>query len=389
MRLIVLLLTLLSISCNTHRSKYPYTLNHFRAPLRDHLQNIINEGLVTDHYGEDIYTVSLDYLFLIDSTTTKEFIELTNCEHPVIRGLVLSHLSLRKEIDPITIIYDHLDDTARIDWALGEFENEDVMIADLMLQDFRRWKSITQKDSVIRKIILKHNYLLSAFKKSDYILRNDSFPGLYHAIKTMALRDNYHLSERYYSIDLPLYMLASYKKKDDIPTIDSIMLENAKWGRFIGGHILTKYSDSTYFNVIEVFYPTRFYRSLSKSEYYDDCPGCSFAWAVAGFKTERSAAILKDMLSKLKVVNCGNVYNKMTDQRKENYRKQLLASIWENDCIAYKDIRTQIKEEYMGILKKEEAFNRKYNPWMFEEKKPHIPTSEDSATAIETQLNRW
>ncbi|MBS1655590.1 MAG: hypothetical protein JSU05_12135, partial [Bacteroidetes bacterium] len=94
-------------SCqNKHAGKYPYAISDFRPETQLYLSQLISEGTINHE--------SAAWDSLSNILSDDELIDLSNCEHPVLRAFAFSEMISRNRFDYLSTILKHLDDTALV-----------------------------------------------------------------------------------------------------------------------------------------------------------------------------------------------------------------------------------------------------------------------------------
>jgi hypothetical protein len=93
--------------------------------------------------------------------------------------------------------------------------------------------------------------------------------------------------------------------------------------------------DDPYLEVLENYYPRRFYRAICGNYGYSDA-ALAFIRAIAIYKTDSTAKILASILNRKPIVPCA--------ADTFSLKGVLMQAIWENPCPAYSTMRAQIKD---------------------------------------------
>jgi hypothetical protein len=320
------IIILLSVSCKTQKGKYPYAIRDFRDTLQPLLLNIVSKNIV-NYYDST----------LRKTITDKELIQLSQSELPVLRGWAFREILFSESFNHIDIIMNHLDDTAIAGFDYGEFGTRYSTISDEILNYFE-WEDIKIKNKVIDEVITKHNYLKSAYTILYKIEPQERY---YAIIKNMATRNrNYDyengFEKGFEDIEIALYGLAKFKKKEDITIIKQSLLSNCWQMSASSFRLMQEFPDSSYMEVYEDFYPGKYYNTHFSSIERKT----SFISSIAVYKNNRSAKIIEAILN-----NPPNNCPALPPMIKQ----ELVNAIWNNPCAAYLKLRKQIernKSEY-------------------------------------------
>jgi hypothetical protein len=189
--------------------------------------------------------------------TIKELKKLSKSEHPILRALALKMLVGRKDWDPTEWIKGCLNDTAVVVTDNGEFGINYEWVADIML-----WHTSypnTQKRAEMMDYVIKsHNNLRHAYPILTWV---ELKPEYYPIIKKMAIRgpksyeeanskggNNYPFS----LIEDALYGLARFQKKEDIPFIKRIILDDV-YGLNTSWDLMADFPDTSYLEVFREY----------------------------------------------------------------------------------------------------------------------------------------
>jgi len=337
----LLLLSCLFYSCKSN-NKYPYAIRDFSNSLQPHLTGIVSTGIV----GFD-----KDTRFVQEHATDEELKKLSKSEHPILRAVAFRAMLERSSFNHFDIIMNNLDDTAVVATDAGEWGVHFSKVSDDMVRD-GTWKDTVAKNKTIEELILKHNYLKSAY---DHLTNIELKPIYYPYIKAMAIREidyDYTIGlgdANYSNIENALYALAKYKRAEDIPFIKDILLANISQMSYTSFWLMADYPNELYLDIFEKYYPKVFYRKICRDQETDIA--MSFIRALATYKNERSAKILNSILHKDPLTPC----NANTYQLKET----LVYAIWENRCEAYSTLGKQVEslwKKYEGDRKESEKY---------------------------------
>lgn len=311
-------------SCHSkHAGKYPYAISDFSPAIQPHLITALNAG---GTLGSQESPWSSDYIE--DSLSDKDIIKLGQCEHPILRALALEQMVRRKGFDHFKVIMEHLDDTALIpdnDGKFIEYETvSDRVFRSVKWGDNELWWKSKERKIVIDSIVTSHNYLITAYKGLKYFKARDRH---YTSIKAMAERHLPYRSanEQEYS----LYALASFQKKEDIPFIRN-RLANIQSGT--GGLLfllMKDFPDTSYMRLMEQYYKIDF----SNDNYWSDFTRKTedFIYAVASYKSQRSARLLEKIANNLSRIKCYTDTNEI--------KSTIRDLIWDYPCPYYRKLQ--------------------------------------------------
>jgi len=299
----------------------PLLATNRRKTLQPYLTKVVSQGIV----GFDPATK-----FIEKHTTDKELEQLSKSEHPVLRAVAFREMLERPSFNHFDLMMNNLDDTAIVATDAGEWGLWYFRVSDDMLMN-GRWRDSATRGRTIEEIILKHNFLTCAYLRAGWVETNEKF---YPAIKEMVQRERGQF-DTYEQKSKAVYALAAFKKKEDIPLIKEILQQNIWHGDETTFDLMADFPNDTYLEILEDFYPKRFYRSLCKEGFRNPDIAVYFIQSIATYKNERSEKILDSILNRKPFVPCS------TDT---GYLKiQLARAIWNNPCPAYAKLRKQVE----------------------------------------------
>lgn len=332
----------LLFSCR-NEEKYTYAIKDFRKPLQPYLTKIVSTGIVM------YYDSSLDNM-----ASDKELLQLTLSEHPILRASAFREIKRRKLFIYFDELMKHLDDTANVQTDAGEFGIWSRTVSDDILEQ-AIWKTQNEKNKTIEQVLTKHNYLQSAYVILPEIGKQEKY---YKYIKDMATRPR-RLTEHGYELDFraieyALYALARFEKKEDIPIIKSQLLEHASQLSDLSFGLMQEYPDTAYFDVLQSYHRTRFYRFSGNrrggfSGYIaNKADPEDFIQALILQKSDNSARLLDTVLKRLPL-------HKYISE-KNNFIENVIVEIWKHPCPAYAALRERIKSKALEAMKGEIEF---------------------------------
>ncbi len=322
---------LLALAGCNHDVRTTYAIRDFSKTLQPYLVSVVSEGVV----GHDTAT-----RFIIKHITDEDLKRLSQSEHPVLRTLAFREMQDRPTFDHYNLIMTHLDDTAIVSIDDGEWGIRYRRVSDEVLQH-GRWKDTFALKRTIDEVVLKHNYLGSAYGKLTGLERMEVY---YPSIKEMSQSER-SFCDYLYDNEQAFYALAAYRKKEDIPAIKQFLSSNVSRLSEISFGLMEDYPNETYLDVYEKYYPRSFYRKICRDQKTDDA--ISFIKSVAMYKNDRSEKILSLILNRKPFMPCTTDTNYL--------RTELMYTIWNNPCIAYSKIRSQVE----GPIKKYEEDTRR------------------------------
>lgn len=322
----------LLVACS-NSSGNSFAIRDFSQSLQPYLRKAVEQGIV----GYDSNTK-----FIERNATDKELEKLSQSEHPVLRAVALREMLERPGFDHFHLIMNHLSDTAIVAVNEGEWGIVHHRVSDEMLHN-GKWTDTAALNTTIREIILHHSYLNSAFDKIGHVELNETY---YPIIKKMLNRER-NFYDQFEHYEKALYVLASYKKPEDIPFIKQMLSDNILWLSFHSFSLMRDYPDDSYLDIYEKYSRRIFYRNICKGFYFDSE---IFFNSVASYQNERSAKILSFILNRKPFMPCIN--------ESRDIKRNLVLAIWNNPCKAYSKIRNQIRQDakkYIVEIRKSEA----------------------------------
>lgn len=322
-----LLLVILLSSCKTEHG-YTYSIKDFREPLQSQLEKIVSTGVVSR---------------LNQLATDKELMQLSLCEHPVLRASAFSEMLSRKSFNHFEILMNHLDDTAMVVTDRQRFDYSRMTVSDYILRE-ASWKSQEEKNKTIDEVITKHNYLRSAYTILPKIEPQEKY---YPFIKDMAKRLWTYESDittvTMYEREDALYAISKFKKREDVVLIKDLLMSDVLYLSFSALRLMKELPDTSYLDVYEAYYPKYYYQmncgEVGQSRVVD------YIYSIAIYKNKRSAKILDSIYDHKPFVYCPKDID-------ANYiRHGLISAIVNNECVAYVKLRQQIEKDIPGFDK--------------------------------------
>jgi len=319
---ILLIVCVAVLPCCRQNTKNSYAIRDFNNTLQPYLTEVVSQGIV----GYDPATT-----FIEKHATDKELKQLSQCEHPVLRALAFREMLNRPTFDHFDLMINNLDDTAIVATDAGEWGLHYLRVSDDMLINGGKWKDSAARDKVIEEIILRHNFLASAYQRAGWVSPKEKF---YASIKRMVQQKRGPF-DKYTQIENALHALSSYKKNEDIPLIKQTLLMHSWELSETSFGLMATYPNESYMEVYESYYPRKFYRKVLED--WPDFPAMavSFIKSIAVYKNARSEKILDSILNKKPFMLCP------TDTA--TIKRELAYAIWNNPCPAYEKLRKQVE----------------------------------------------
>jgi hypothetical protein len=321
-RYLLLMVAGLAGSC---RSGDVVEIRDLDPSLRPFLVKAVAAGIVGSNEGRN---------YINEHAADKELVLLSRSEHPILRAIAFEEMLSRRTFDHFRLVMEHLDDTAivAVDW--GEWGVQLRTVSDHIIGN-AKWKTEADKKKTIDEIIMKHDYLRSAY---NGLWKAEIQEKYYPHIKKMAQRDvEFIIREE------ALFTLAKFRKREDIPLIKEVLMEySLQMGRS-SWRLMTEYPDTSYMELLQDYYRRRFYKVICRDRNLEKA-GC-YIETLASYRSDSSAKILKEILDRKPMVPC------TTDT--VTLRQQLVRSIWDNPCTEYATLRGQISAEMRGLLKRD------------------------------------
>jgi hypothetical protein len=275
--------------CKENRKSF-YSIGDFRKELQPHLISRVAGGIV----GGTAETWATD--LMLDSLLTEtDLWNLTRSEHPVLRGEAMDRLLNRPRVDSMRLLLENFGDTALVRWSGIEYSTYNEQIGDHILRMFR-WKSQEQKNKIIGEVITKYEGLKSACTILPQLTTEERF---YPLVKAILQRSSYideiELKPQWAPQDFEyaLYGLARYRKREDIPLIKEVLMDNLYQLHEISFWLMRDYPDTAYLDVLERFTDYLDHRMFTDYSFGGDAfSSFVFFETVASYKIPRSYKIL-------------------------------------------------------------------------------------------------
>jgi transposase len=331
-------------SCNSYKTKYPYSLSDFKPELRKDLEKVVANGGMCINEASDFNSFTKEI-------SASDLQKLLNCEHPLLRAFAFNILCKKEGFNIDKILVDRLDDTAIITFCMGEWGEEQEPVADYFIDASKDHTSIP-KSTLFETVIAKHPYLIHS---ASFFLRELSVDQKYYPYLKKIIENKYPW---HYRIEEDLIQeLSRYKRNEDTALIAKAL--DKRWfkkeeHKF---ELIENNPSPAYFFAIER-YSNRLVsfntQKLLQEEFWRD--GNSeqtfekFIYATAAYKSERAAVILgnilKNRLYKLPLPG-DNIYYPY-------FEHTLSEAVKKYDCIYYKPLSLLVKDAA-------EKFDKRYS----------------------------
>jgi hypothetical protein len=319
---LLLMLAGLAGSC---RSGDAVAIRDLDPSLRPFLVKAVAAGIVGPNEGRN---------YINEHATDKELMLLSRSEHPILRAIAFEEMLNRRTFDHFRLVMEHLDDTAMVAIDMGEWGRAFRTVSDHTIHN-GKWRTTGDKSRTIDEIVMKHDYLRSAYEGLRYVELQDRY---YAHIKKMAERDeDFNLREE------ALFALAKFRKREDIPLISEALLQNELRIGKRSWQLLTDFPDTAYMEVLQDYYRRRFYKIICRDRDIEKATG--YIETIASYRSDSSVRILSSILNRKPMVPCVPDTNYL--------REKLVRAIWNNPCAAYTDVRRQITAEMRNFLKRD------------------------------------
>jgi len=323
-------------------NKETYAIRDFRKSLQPYLIKVLAKGSV---YSDS----TMRYIQI--HAADEELVQLSRSEHPVLRAVAFKLMLESPSFDHFELIMNNLDDSAivAIDDSIGreggdpynELEITFSRVSEYILTH-GKWKDSNARKKTIEEVILRHNYLRSAYEKLLEIEPKEIY---YSSINDMLQREStedliFHLMN-FKEFESALYGLAKFRKKEDIPFIKDQLMHDWRLTE-VSFRLMQDYPNATYMEAYERFYRRSFYNIHRINRDYQQgyfSTTISFIWSIASYRNERSARILDSILNKKPFTPCMINLNAI-----EYVKEELALAIWSNPCAAYSKMRAQIEK---------------------------------------------
>jgi hypothetical protein len=292
-------------SCNSYKTKYPYSINDFKPEFRKHLQNTVNLGIWGAGYSLDDSRYAEEFNKYCSVTDLKK---LLHSEHPLLRAMAF-WLLIDKDSNNIEhLLLTSLDDTAIISVNHGEFGITTEYCADYYLETTKGYKKI-KRQKILDILVEKHPRLQTTFFE---LAGADSLPEKYYpAVKQMAINfflnrntDNGapYITYEDEKANAILFALSKFKKKEDIDFIKRKLIphHNYTW------QLIKRNPDIGYFSILNNIFKDLEEAKASGPEYLQNRFSGKFAEAkkfqeilvvLSKYTTTESAAIFSKIIA--------------------------------------------------------------------------------------------
>jgi hypothetical protein len=333
-------------SCNTYKTKYPYSLDDFKPELRKQLEKIVADG------GHCLATDDTVLRYMKDELPNSVLIKMNKSEHPILRAFAFTALIRKKAPNLDNLLLKNLDDTAIVSYCAGEFGPRETTVADYIL-DESRGKTNLLKSDLIETVIVKHPYLIHA---ATFFLREIDTNEKYYSPLKKIITNKYTW---HYNYEEELIgELSKYKKDNDTSFIAKILDINWIHKEKYKFPLIENNPSEAYFFIIEKQYNRLLKfddQKLLQREFIRDndfeIVFEQFINAAASYKSKKSAVVLSAILNK-------KLYPVFSEDNKEDFRNfhfyyTLLNTINKYKCGHYANLLAAIEP-------KAEVYRKKY-----------------------------
>jgi hypothetical protein len=362
MRLFICIATLLIFySCNSNKTKYPYSLKEFKPALRFNLEKLINRPYI-DYVDEEVHN------YLSNHTSEQELKKLLHSEHPILRAISFKYLSEIDHINVGEVLLSHLDDTA----AIFIYDENPITVSDYCIN--KSWNKTNLPKKILYDIVLKkHSYLSHALSFLEYDMDDAQREQYYSQFKKI-----YNTDRRFYTDNILrdfAAIFSKYKKADDSVILTGLL--QAKWGRYEYQkfEIIESNPLPSYYFLVKNYYKkllsNKYSWSLQKQLYSTDYSGqihISFINALAAYKSRESKIIIENIIKK-KLYHISDDYpnRKRTDYK---FSYEIYKAVKKYNCPLYASIIKLVENEA-------KLYSDEY---LITEEKLYIPTEDPKST---------
>lgn len=323
----------------TESNPFPYSPDDFSEPLRKLLGSIEQHNVVYIRHsgcrgGGEIYDSAEVYFDQLGNLASNEELQkASKCSNPTIRATALSILMYDTTVNAADLVREHMYDTAQV---FDDYDNNKWTIISFMLHNSYRWPDKATWQAVRKELLQQNPFEFAAYRLLDAETPVDTFPGFYQTVKKMARfvdsrLFNDHLN--WFTGISALKKLASYRYKEDIPLIDSLIESSLYYGQgqFLPADVIRTFPSQAF----EKYYLDTSVRWMSQFHflrdeeyvkyYYDPGDGLrAFINLLLEHKSSRSAILLE----KIWETPPQFFYAKLTNYEKEyslKYMKEQIA----------------------------------------------------------------
>lgn len=271
----ILILTIASCGQNLCRK------SEFRPELERHIQIIISEGELSQHFDKRTL------IFLKDSCTRAELLKLLYFKNPLVRVKAYAAIIDRNEPDYFQILLNHLDDTIKVTWWYYDDAADDFMVSDLMIRKALSRLSLNQKQTLIDSILLKHSYLGT----SNWMIQEIEPNEKYYSI----IKEKSKMKTDRCGVQLgACYALSKFKKKEDFEFLKRVFSHFESPCEEWIFRAIEENPNEIYFPILKGY----FEKTIKKKKQFSSDDLKFYCRAVAKYKNKNSLDILLALTKK-------------------------------------------------------------------------------------------
>jgi hypothetical protein len=325
---IALLLIYILSSC-TQEQKHTYKNSDFRPALEKHLNKIVAAGALSN--SPDTLTRN----FLRDSCTKEEVLNLLSCPNPLIKVTAYRAIINRNEPDYFSILKNHLDDTAKVEWWYFDDAADNFMVSDLMIRKAVEAKKLSreQKDAIVDLVLLKHPNLETTNWMIQDISPNEKY---YSLIRKKTTTTTTKCGEQMGAS----YALSKFRKLEDTSLLKNNFIRSNNSCTDWSFRAIENFPDTTFYSFLNNYFNLHIKKTEQSG--YDDLK--YFCRAVAIYKNESSLKILTALTNKQTYHNGWYL-----SQNKEN----VFRAIHKYKCPIYNNLYKKLKPQIADYVLKE------------------------------------
>lgn len=311
------------ISC-AHARPRSYAIRDFPEKLQPYLQQAIDLG---------VFRYDDPPVYLQDSTTDDELVRLSEAENPLLRLIALDARANRPGFDPTQVLMTHLDDTAAVFLDQGGIEALKATVSDVLVVR-GVWKTESARDSLAVDILLHHSRLDAVYRAIEHV---PLLPQYHDRIQEIALRPQSAFPGEAMTA---LAVLAQYRRKEDIPFIRDLLVENENRLTVKAFDLMRHFPDSSYLPLLERYYPRGFDRDLYRLR--NELVPKAYIRTLATYEQDTCAAILASILRSPAPYRLRPARDYFWDD--------VLQAVWSNRCPAYETLLSRYGKDMRRLL---------------------------------------
>jgi len=286
--------------------------------------------------GEIYDSAELYFDQLGNQASKEELLKASKCFNPTIRASALSILLYDTTVNAADLVREHMYDTAQV---FDDYDNNKWTIISFMLHNSYRWPDKASWQAVRKELLQQTPLEFAAYHLLDAETPVDTFPGYYQTVKKMARfvdsrLFNDHLN--WFTGISALKKLASYRYKEDIPLIDSLIESSLYYGQgqFLPADVIRTFPAQAfekYYLDTGISWMSQF-RFLRYEEYvkyyYEPAHGLgAFIELVLEHKSIRSANLLEKIWDKPPQLFYAKLTNYEREYSVENMKRQIALGV--------------------------------------------------------------